>query len=374
MEEYLICDECGQRITAGEVVHMDGSILCESCADRFTVLCRNCNERIWRDNAVDYDLCSRCYEYDYTTCSDCGELIRYDDAYYTSDDEDSHEHPYCESCYHKIDAHSYIHDYYYKPEPIFFGEPSDNALYLGVELEVDEGGNDKENAEIIFNEANLTADHIYIKHDGSLDDGFELVSNPMTLQYHRDTMPWKNVFRKAINLDYRSHTPGTAGLHIHVNRNAFGCTYNEQEEVIARLVFFYEKFWAEILRFSRRTERQVNRWASRYGGVLSTCKNSLDTAKKSGLGRYTAVNLTNDNTIEFRIFRGTLRYDTFIATLEFTQYLCGLAIKLDDKEFQAMSWLDFISGIDRHDYPELIEYLEKRRLYMDEPVDEMEEI
>ena len=30
-----------------------------------------------------------------------------------------------------------IHDYYYKPEPIFYG---DGPRYLGVELELDDGG------------------------------------------------------------------------------------------------------------------------------------------------------------------------------------------------------------------------------------------
>ena len=46
---------------------------------------------------------------------------------------------------------------------------------------------------------------------------------------------------------------------------AFGCTYEQQEAAIARLLYFVEKFWAELLRFSRRTQSQMNRWAARYG-------------------------------------------------------------------------------------------------------------
>lgn len=108
--------------------------------------------------------------------------------------------------------------------------------------------------------------------------------------------------------------------------------------------------------------------------MLSTCKNSLDTAKKAGLGRYTAVNLMPENTIEFRIFRGTLRYETFMATIEFTHYLCELARKLSDENFHAMAWSEFVSGIDTEEYPELIDYLKRRRLYINEPVKETEEI
>ena len=104
------------------------------------------------------------------------------------------------------------------------------------------------------------------------------------------------------------------------------------------------------------------------------CKNSLDTAKKTGLGMYTAVNLKPENTIEFRIFRGTLRYETFIATIEFTHYLCQLAKDLSDENFHAMAWSEFVCGIDTAEYPELIDYLKWRRLYINEPVKETEEI
>ncbi|HIU58419.1 MAG TPA: amidoligase family protein [Candidatus Ornithomonoglobus merdipullorum] len=264
-----------------------------------------------------------------------------------------------------------IHDYYHKPEPGFFG---DGKLYMGIELEIDDAGEDEEHAGEIYRTANIAAGHLYLKHDGSLCNGFELVSHPMTIEYHKNKMPWRNVLNRAIHMGYRSHQTDTCGLHIHVSRLALGDKFEEQESVTARLVFFYEKFWSEMLRFSRRTEEQANRWSSRYGGVLSTCKNSLDTAKKAGLGRYTAVNLTNKATIEFRIFRGTLRYETFIATLEFTHCLCCLAMKLDDERFQSVSWRDFVSGINKTEYPELINYLRIRGLYRNENAEGTEDI
>lgn len=372
MEDYFICEECGEKYPSEEAVCVDDTYLCSDCAERLTVVCRNCGERVWTDNTVDDDLCDTCYDSYYVRCDDCGCVIHRNDAYYTELDENSHSHPYCESCYHKHDDEPYIHDYYYKPDPVFFG--SDDALYMGIELEIDEGGEDIDCAEMILNTANSSDKHVYLKHDGSLNYGFEIVSHPMTLNYHKSNMPWRGILRKAINMGYKSHQAVTCGLHIHVSKPALGDSYEERENVIARLVYFYEKFWAEILRFSRRTEATANRWASRYGGVLSTCKNSLDTAKKAGLGRYTAVNLSNDSTVEFRIFRGTLRYETFISTLEFTHYLCKLAMKLSDELFQSMSWLDFVSGIDKAEYPELIDYLKLRGLYINEPIKEMEEI
>jgi hypothetical protein len=73
--------------------------------------------------------------------------------------------------------------------------------------------------------------------------------------------------------------------------------------------------WNELLKFSRRTEESINRWASRYG-IADNTEETYKKAKSKGLGRYVAVNITNCNTIEFRMFRGTLRYKTFIATLQ----------------------------------------------------------
>ena len=372
-EKTLVCDLCGTEYSASDDTFFDGKHLCPHCRISRTIRCRCCDERIWRTDAIDGDLCENCYETHYTRCTSCDCVIHNDDAYYMSDDTMG-EYPYCESCYREQTENRYIHDYDYKPEPIFYHTSDDDDLYMGIELEIDMGGESDEYAEQIHGIANRDNNHLYIKHDGSLDMGMELVSHPMTYEYHKNVMPWRDILRKAVSLGYRSHTPGTCGLHIHVDRQAFGVLRDEQDVEIARIVYFYEKFWKEILRFSRRTEYQANRWAARYGGGLNSCKDSLDTAKKSGLGRYTAVNLENYDTVEFRIFRGTLRYDTFIATLQFTHYLCKLAINSDDKKFHSMSWLDFVSSIDEDKYPELVNYLKLRRLYINEPVEEMEEI
>lgn len=363
-EKYYVCDECGEKIAIGEETEIDGMTLCSHCTATLTVECRRCGERIWKSDSIRGVLCRTCYDMYYTVCSECNALMRLDDACYLAGDEFDHEYPYCEDYYDSLNSEKFIHDYYYKPEPVFYGD--DSTLYMGVELEVDEGGEDEDYAESILRTANQEDEHVYIKHDGSLCEGFELVTHPMTLDYHRNKINWKELVSKLIRYGYRSHNAETCGLHIHVNRNALGKTYDEQEDVIGRLVYFYERFWPEILRFSRRTEDQANRWASRYGGVITDCKNVLKEAKKSGLGRYTAVNLTNNNTIEFRIFRGTLLFNTFMATLEFTHYLCNLAIEMNDEEFQERTWTDFVTGIDTNEYSELVNYLKIRRLYINE--------
>lgn len=129
--------------------------------------------------------------------------------------------------------------------------------------------------------------------------------HPMSLQYHKEEMPWAHILHRAAEMGYTSHQSGTCGLHVHVSRAAFGDTEAAQDAAIARVLYFFEKNWEELLKFSRRTQRQLDHWAARYG-YREQPRDILEHAKKgSHAGRYTCVNLENRATIEFRIFRGT---------------------------------------------------------------------
>ena len=363
MDEKLICGLCSGRYPASRNAVADGVNLCPECAAAQTVICRCCGNLILRSNAVDGDLCECCYEEDYVRCTDCGAIIPYDEAWYLPGDRDMRENPYCYGCYMN-ERHNPIKEYCYKPVPIFYGK---SKRYYGVELEMDDGGKDEDNAETLLNIANRDAEHMYIKYDGSIEDGFECVTHPMTLDYHMRKMPWRELLDEAISIDYLSHLAETCGLHVHINRSGLGNTYDEQECTIAKILYFYEKFWNEILKFSRRTERQVLQWANRYGGGLINPKETLKRAKSAHLGRYTAVNLENENTIEMRIFRGTLKYSTLAATLQFVDAVCDTAVSLTDEELQNLTWLDFVQRISA-EKRELIGYLKSRNLYVNNPV------
>lgn len=362
MEEKIYCSHCGTVIDTDNYEEFNGEILCFDCLDDYTTICDCCGERIWSEDAEDdgyTSLCSHCYHNHYVCCSNCNALLHEDDAYHLNDEY------YCRECYEEErDKCHYVHDYGYKPEPIFYG---DGNRYFGVELEIDGAGKDNDYAEELLDIANMRDEHIYIKSDGSLDDGMELVSHPMTLEYHKDFC-WEDVMHKAVSLGYRSHQTSTCGLHIHVNRNSFSENHEEQDKVISRILYFVEHHWNELLKFSRRSEYTMNRWAARYGYENSP-KAIMDKAKKN-CGRYVAVNLCNYNTIEFRLFRGTLKYNTLIATLVLVNKICELSVLMDDNEIAKLSWSDFVADITE---PELIQYLKERSLYINEKVEDTEE-
>lgn len=367
MRELEICEICQEDFAPEDLVEFEGLWVCGTCFEETTVVCQRCGTRIWReDNAGDDDicLCRACFDDHYVRCSHCQRIIREEDAYYGDDDA-----PMCFDCNREYNSRYAVQAYGYKPSPIFYGT---SERYLGVELELDCGGESDRNARTLMETANSEEPHIYIKHDGSLDDGFEVVSHPMSLAYHLNTMPWVEVLAKARELGYKSHQARTCGLHVHINRTAFGDTEKEQDAVIARILFFFEKHWEELLKFSRRTQRQVEQWANRYG-YKDRPREILDHAKKSYSGvRYTAVNLTNGETIEFRLFRGTLKYNSFAATLQLVNRICDCACCLNDEELKAMSWTTFAAGCTQ--YPELVQYLKERRLYVNEPVEAEAEV
>lgn len=240
-----------------------------------------------------------------------------------------------------------------------------------MELEIDGGGENSLHARRLLRLANDGMERIYCKHDGSLDEGFEIVTHPMSLDYQLHQMPWMQLCKEAVTMGYTSHQAGTCGLHIHVSRLAFGEDMDQQDVCIARVLYFFEKHWEELLKFSRRTPRQLERWAARYG-LKDHPMDILDHVKKGyGGGRYSCVNLQNTDTIEFRMFRGTLKYNTLIATLQLVDRICDVAIHLSDDELKAMSWTTFVSGCQA---TELVQYLKERRIYVNEPVSGEEEL
>lgn len=369
MRNLTTCHRCGEPYAPGDLTEFQGRLLCPTCLDEETLQCSRCGDRFPADNDcgdTGLPLCQDCYDHFYTRCDSCGRVISFEDVYYACDDEDT---PLCCSCFDRDQRKARpIHDYYYKPEPIFFGA---GPRFFGVELEIDEGGELSSNAEEILDAANPGGvEHVYIKHDGSLSEGLEIVTHPASLDYHMNTLPWPAILETARRLDYRSHQCGSCGLHCHVSREAFGSTEKAQDACIARVLYFVEKHWEELLKFSRRTPRQLERWAARYG-FKDQPMEILDHAKKGyHAGRYTCVNLENTDTVEFRLFRGTLKLNTLLATLQMVDRICDVALCLSDDEIKELSWTSFVSVCTR---PELVRYLKERRLYVNEPVSGGEE-
>lgn len=217
----------------------------------------------------------------------------------------------------------------------FFGDNEDgHSPYLGVELEVDsdERTNDIDDISDVIEEM-FPRHFIWFERDGSLSYGFENITAPATYSYHESIRDnYMAMFRKIVSEGLFSYNIASCGMHVHVNRDYF--TSNRQ---IENLLFLFDKYWDNIVIFSRRSISNINSWASRYSDTPHQIVQGMGSAD-----RYRCVNLSNTNTIEFRVFKGTLNPDVFFATLAFVDNICRISKYSTNAEIRRVSWDDIV--------------------------------
>lgn len=318
-EEYLICDHCDNEVSRTEEVGREE--WCETCVDG-----------------------------DAGVCEECEDLVISEDLEYC----ESHGTRYCLSC---IDRHhescreeeesngDIIHPYSYNPSPFILH--GDGPRYFGVELEIDGGGCSEENASALLT---LSKDEtlFYIKPDGSLHDGLEIVTHPCSLAFHQNTFPWHEITRKAKRLGYSSHDTTTCGLHVHVSRASLGFDATQQDMTLSKLIILFWAHWENLVKFSRRTPGALAQWANlnyeeKHGSVEEAVLGPHADAKNRG--KYAAINTEHRNTLEIRIFRGTLRVETILACIELVDLLCTLAQEWSIGECVKSTWEEVIARV-----------------------------
>lgn len=253
----------------------------------------------------------------------------------------------------------------------------DNLLYFGFELEVQ-----KRNDYPTMEDMNEDAKYIRRKNrelglcfqtDGSVRNGFEIISQPMAFDYIQENKErFKNILEYLQEKGYSSHNGGNCGLHIHVSRNYFGNTEEEQEKTLRKLLLFTETYKDELERFSRRTSFSYcqftsDRYNSEYRSIESRYLKSSKVLKdmNKNCDRYQVINTGNRDTIEIRVFRGTLKYETFMATLEFVNNLITM---VKEKETRKISF-DNVINYKETEY--LKQYCEDKNIYNSTPMNDL---
>jgi hypothetical protein len=270
-----------------------------------------------------------------------------------------------------------VHDHSHRPDPLFYPDKdiTGNTLYLGVELEVDNFRITKNSAGIISQGAFKASETIhaidpyeklmYLKYDGSIRKGFEIVTHPCTMLYHTTQFPWNDIRKACISNGGRSHETTSCGLHVHFNSNFFGTPSSEPWNInVLKLLNISNHFWGQIVKFSRRDMQSLNEYAARYREDFKVTKDNMGKIKElGGTGRYRAINLSHPSTtLEIRLFKGTLNDRTLFATFQFVDHLVNWAKKASVEDVNDITWEKFVETIDRKQCPELIEYLVRRKL------------
>lgn len=247
----------------------------------------------------------------------------------------------CDDCYEKYHKDDRILDYHSFDDWRFFKNVDEiDPIFFGFELEVEPKNNrffESDALDILENNLNVT-----FAEDGSLNDnGFEIISHPQSFNFIMSHFEnYKRAFDKLREFDYISHDSGRCGLHFHVT-----APKENREEIINRLWIILETYQKQVKKLSRRDSYG-------YCHLLSEQEHSSNVNKgvfyyvskaKKDDTRYLALNTTNNSTLELRIFRGTLKPDTFFAALEFTKNLFALAYDTSKSIFD-ITWNDLIKG------------------------------
>lgn len=244
---------------------------------------------------------------------------------------------------------TYIHQFNYVPKYIKHfmpGESEDTTLLLGAEIEV--GGNNNissdndKNSTVkkciqIMNGSDSDEENlIYSTHDSTVQ--IEFYTMPCSLEFHKNKMNYREMFEYLDKEGYKGHDCKTAGLHIHANRNYLGKSRISQELVISKILYILEKFNDEICVIARRD----NEYSEFVGSKKE--ENSLVElyGKYKDHGKRAALNLQHKDTIEFRMFKSTLKYETFILTLEFVKDIIDYAKSASIEEIELIKWADLM--------------------------------
>lgn len=248
----------------------------------------------------------------------------------------------------------YIQSYNYIPDNYIFRKVSDEEeLYMGIELEIDKGGEDESSAKFVYNHMNKDGDLVYCKSDSSLDDGFEIVTHPCTFEYHTKIKPmYKSLFKQLSDMKYKADSVSGCGFHVHINRNYFGERKIDQDLGIGKFVYLFSKYLKEITIIARR---QTNRYATEISlekgdSIITAYANAID------IGKYSCVNLMHKNTVEIRLFQGTLNCNIFLLTLEFVKKLAEIARNADMYDMDSITWNDIKNTFS----DDLVSYIDNR--------------
>lgn len=225
--------------------------------------------------------------------------------------------------------------------PTTYEKPVDSVLY-GIELEIysPEDTSKYDCAQLIHKIAQNTGFIIKTETDGSLNAeyGIEIIFAPLSELAWRARYSKIYQFLKSLQaLGCSSHDNNKCGLHVHISRALKPEKHASQEKNLKSLVYKNEEFFKLL---SRRNDYEYCRFPSMYNFRRNQ--------------HYQAVNVENSNTIEIRFFRGTLNYESFLASLE--TIFC-----LQKSSEKSKSWLEF--RILSRTYKMLARYLTKNSKY-----------
>ena len=281
---------------------------------------------------------------DYGVCNDCVNNYHYSDRnqYYSeyADDDDEENRDY-----ENIGGrHSSKHELGHIPSLYDQRKPR-VLLGLELEMEIDDKYDLDDRAGLLLSSLGQyqtpSDNYLYAlcEEDCSIDRGFELVTAYTGLEVHAKQLEFFDTRFKGAT----SHNTSTCGLHVHI------CKSDMTTLHASKMVLFINDPANHDLVFAL-ARRDQSSYCKIYDkkSDKSWIKNALlrtkrkDQIQSLNPDRYEALNFQNDKTVEFRLFKGTLKYETIMACLEFTFATWHFCREASTSQLTTSGFLEFI--------------------------------
>lgn len=287
---------------------------CPICAGN-NFECTNCGRTYLSDAMSSYDVCLQC---------------NHDLAH---DENDSSRDITCPSRWtvHVREYHAF------DPVREFGIQLDSNTIYYGTELE-HEWNNIRTRGQVrqlgkkihqYFKDQGIP---VLLSQDGSINNGAELVSIPMSLEAHLKV--YKDYWETVPELRAENHT----GLHVHVSKSPLSRLLQ------GRIVHFVNakdnrSFMVQLAR------RESGEWA-RYDSSKVFDEALYDDS------RYSAVNVGRSATLEFRLFKSAGNFEEYAVSLEFVDALIEFCRVHDFSDLHYEEFIKFVAEVHEF-YPHL---------------------
>lgn len=303
----LKCEFCGNEIVNGshktvyDVNNHEELVVCRECVRAsYDIFYCDGHERLEYDieyspiDIEDYGtICESLYvnSDEFHFCNECDRCFHENDLI-----EDEYGY-FCEECNEMLNGIPQYHSHSYN-EFLTTNKDDENTTLFGVELEVecDEEFTPKS---VYENVEDIIKDDFYVEKDGSLINGFEIISKPFSYNYMVENL--ENTFEELTKkLQYQINNKATSnGMHIHMSKLNEKHTFN--------MVCVTEYYQAELTTLANREGRSLKRWAKFLIDIQdhNLLSENMINYEIDDDFRYLALNISNTNTLELRIFNST---------------------------------------------------------------------
>ena len=273
--ECFVCDECDEHSEPG---------------GEMTVQTRD----------GDYEWCESCVSYLAWECEACAVLFGQSMASNETEDGSS----VCDDCWREYEDERLVKPHDYEPAGGWVKHGAGSVFY-GIELEMDTRGGRQPAVDYIASA--IPSDVAIMKEDGSLSsDGVELVSHPRSFDSWQESCgQWGAWLREIAEHGMESWTMEQCGLHVHMTRK--GMTASHQ----VRFGLLFNRNALDWQGVARRSSSFAN---FNEGETVTKVK------VRYSANHFDAVNFSNTETIEVRIFGPSLQFGRVLGSIALVHF------------------------------------------------------